>query len=145
MHMFCTYMDSRLPADPRFPDGRTFTGLRFLKTPDKPGAMHGKGRGVVRSRVEGRRRGGGKPGAVHGKGRGVVRSRVEGRRGGGGERGGGRRGTGGGEGCCAVTGGGEGGGGGGGREEGGGERVASQVLCTARAGVLCGQGGGGNG
>ncbi|XP_001636404.2 transmembrane protein 209 isoform X2 [Nematostella vectensis] len=36
MHLFCTYMDSRLPADPRFPDGRTFTGLHFLKTPDKP-------------------------------------------------------------------------------------------------------------
>ena len=39
MHMFCTYMDSRLPADPRFPDGRTFTGLHFLKTPDKPGNL----------------------------------------------------------------------------------------------------------
>ncbi|XP_028516709.1 transmembrane protein 209, partial [Exaiptasia diaphana] len=38
MHMFCTYMDSRLPADPRFPDGGTFTGLHFLKTPDKPDA-----------------------------------------------------------------------------------------------------------
>ena len=37
MHVFCTYMDSRLPADPRFPDGRIFTGLHFLKTPDKPG------------------------------------------------------------------------------------------------------------
>ncbi|XP_073229325.1 transmembrane protein 209-like [Porites lutea] len=38
LHMFCTYMDSRLPADPSFPDGRTFTGLHFLKTPDKPSA-----------------------------------------------------------------------------------------------------------
>ncbi|XP_058950289.2 transmembrane protein 209-like isoform X2 [Pocillopora verrucosa] len=38
LHMFCTYMDSRLPADPTFPDGRTFTGLHFLKTPDKPNA-----------------------------------------------------------------------------------------------------------
>jgi len=36
LHMFCTYMDSRLPADPTFPDGRTFTGRHFLKTPDKP-------------------------------------------------------------------------------------------------------------
>lgn len=38
LHMFCTYMDSRLPADPTFPDGRMFTGLHFLKTPDKPNA-----------------------------------------------------------------------------------------------------------
>ncbi|XP_068760349.1 transmembrane protein 209-like [Montipora capricornis] len=38
LHLFCTYMDSRLPADPTFPDGRTFTGLHFLKTPDKPSA-----------------------------------------------------------------------------------------------------------
>ncbi|KAL9960685.1 hypothetical protein ACROYT_G034171 [Oculina patagonica] len=38
LHMFCTYMDSRLPADPTFPDGRTFTGRHFLKTPDKPDA-----------------------------------------------------------------------------------------------------------
>ena len=38
--MFCTYMDSRLPADPSFPDGRTFTGLHFLKTPDKPSKSH---------------------------------------------------------------------------------------------------------
>ena len=40
LHMFCTYMDSRLPADPSFPDGRTFTGLHFLKTPDKPSKSH---------------------------------------------------------------------------------------------------------
>lgn len=39
LHMFCTYMDSRLPADPTFPDGRTFTGRHFLKTPDKPGNL----------------------------------------------------------------------------------------------------------
>lgn len=39
LHMFCTYMDSRLPADPTFPDGRTFTGLHFLKTPDKPSKL----------------------------------------------------------------------------------------------------------
>ncbi|XP_074609702.1 transmembrane protein 209-like isoform X1 [Acropora palmata] len=38
LRMFCTYMDSRLPADPTFPDRRTFTGLHFLKTPDKPDA-----------------------------------------------------------------------------------------------------------
>ena len=40
LYMFCTYMDSRLPADPSFPDGRTFTGLHFLKTPDKPSKSH---------------------------------------------------------------------------------------------------------
>ena len=37
--MFSTYMDSRLPFDPRFPDNRTFTGLHTLKTPDKPGGL----------------------------------------------------------------------------------------------------------
>ena len=37
MHVFCTYMDSRLPTDARFQDGRTFTGLYFLKNLDKPG------------------------------------------------------------------------------------------------------------
>ena len=36
MHVFCTYMDSRLPTDARFQDGRTFTGLYFLKNLDKP-------------------------------------------------------------------------------------------------------------
>ena len=39
MHVFCTYMDSRLPTDARFPDGRTFTGLYFLKNLDKPGTV----------------------------------------------------------------------------------------------------------
>ncbi|XP_050413984.1 transmembrane protein 209 [Patella vulgata] len=36
MHALCTYMDSRLPAQPRFPDGKTFTSQYFMKTPDKP-------------------------------------------------------------------------------------------------------------
>ncbi|ESO84371.1 hypothetical protein LOTGIDRAFT_132324, partial [Lottia gigantea] len=36
MHLLCTYMDSRLPAQPRFPDGKTFTSQYFIKTPDKP-------------------------------------------------------------------------------------------------------------
>lgn len=36
MHIFCVYMDSHLPADPRFPDGKTFTSKYFVKTPDKP-------------------------------------------------------------------------------------------------------------
>lgn len=37
MHVFCTYMDSRLPTDARFQDGRSFTGLYFLKDLDKLG------------------------------------------------------------------------------------------------------------
>lgn len=36
MHLFCTYMDSRLPAQPKYPDGKTFTSQHFIKTPDKP-------------------------------------------------------------------------------------------------------------
>ncbi|XP_052820906.1 transmembrane protein 209-like isoform X2 [Mya arenaria] len=36
MHMFCTYLDLRLPPDLRYPDGKTFTSQHFLKTPDKP-------------------------------------------------------------------------------------------------------------
>lgn len=36
MHMLCTYMDARLPAQPKYPDGKTFTSQYFVKTPDKP-------------------------------------------------------------------------------------------------------------
>ncbi|XP_035675844.1 transmembrane protein 209-like [Branchiostoma floridae] len=36
MHMFCSYLDSRLPPHPKFPDGRTFTGQHFIKTPEEP-------------------------------------------------------------------------------------------------------------
>lgn len=36
MHLFCTYMDCRLPPNPKSPDGKTFTNQYFLKTPDKP-------------------------------------------------------------------------------------------------------------
>lgn len=36
MHLFCTYMDSRLPVHPKYPDQRTFTSQYFLKTPNKP-------------------------------------------------------------------------------------------------------------
>lgn len=36
MYFFCTYMDSRLPPDPRYPDGKTFTSQYFMKTPEKP-------------------------------------------------------------------------------------------------------------
>lgn len=36
MHMFCTYLDSRLPPEIKFPDGKTFTCQYFIKTPDKP-------------------------------------------------------------------------------------------------------------
>ncbi|KAH9508145.1 hypothetical protein Btru_054848 [Bulinus truncatus] len=36
MHLFCCYLDSRLPAQPRYPDGKSFTSQHFVKTPDKP-------------------------------------------------------------------------------------------------------------
>ncbi|GFO15472.1 transmembrane protein 209-like [Plakobranchus ocellatus] len=36
MHLFCCYLDSRLPAEPKYPDGTSFTAQHFLKTPDKP-------------------------------------------------------------------------------------------------------------
>lgn len=36
LHLLCTYLDSRLPPDPRFPDGKTFTSQFFHKTPNKP-------------------------------------------------------------------------------------------------------------
>ncbi|XP_025947017.1 transmembrane protein 209 isoform X1 [Apteryx rowi] len=36
MHIFCTYLDSRLPPSPKYPDGKTFTSQHFIQTPDKP-------------------------------------------------------------------------------------------------------------
>ncbi|NXP05926.1 TM209 protein, partial [Thinocorus orbignyianus] len=36
MHVFCTYLDSRLPTHPKYPDGKTFTSQHFIQTPDKP-------------------------------------------------------------------------------------------------------------
>ncbi|NXH22866.1 TM209 protein, partial [Bucco capensis] len=36
MHAFCTYLDSRLPPHPKYPDGKTFTSQHFVQTPDKP-------------------------------------------------------------------------------------------------------------
>jgi len=36
MHMFCCYLDARLPVQPNYPDGKPFTFQHFLKTPDKP-------------------------------------------------------------------------------------------------------------
>ncbi|XP_038067904.1 transmembrane protein 209-like [Patiria miniata] len=36
MHMLCTYLDFRLPSDPKHPDGKTFASQYFMKTPDKP-------------------------------------------------------------------------------------------------------------
>lgn len=39
MHVLCTYLDSRLPPHPKYPDGKTFTSQHFIQTPDKPG-MH---------------------------------------------------------------------------------------------------------
>jgi len=35
-HLFCAYMDTHLPSNPRYPEGKSFTGLHFLKTPSKP-------------------------------------------------------------------------------------------------------------
>ncbi len=37
IHALCTYLDSRLPPHPKYPDGKTFTSQYFMKTPDKPG------------------------------------------------------------------------------------------------------------
>nr|XP_054093677.1 transmembrane protein 209 isoform X7 [Callithrix jacchus] len=36
MHVFCTYLDSRLPPHPKYPDGKTFTSQHFVQTPNKP-------------------------------------------------------------------------------------------------------------
>lgn len=36
MHLLCTYLDSRLPPHPKYPDGKTFTSQHFTHTPDKP-------------------------------------------------------------------------------------------------------------
>ncbi|XP_038609063.1 transmembrane protein 209 [Tachyglossus aculeatus] len=36
VHVFCTYLDSRLPPHPKYPDGKTFTSQHFVQTPDKP-------------------------------------------------------------------------------------------------------------
>ncbi|XP_074725452.1 transmembrane protein 209-like [Strix uralensis] len=39
-HVFCTYLDSRLPPHPKYPDGKTFTSQHFIQTPDKPDPRH---------------------------------------------------------------------------------------------------------
>ncbi|XP_061618857.1 transmembrane protein 209 isoform X1 [Phyllopteryx taeniolatus] len=36
MHIVCTYLDSRLPPHPKYPDGKTFTSQHFSHIPDKP-------------------------------------------------------------------------------------------------------------
>lgn len=36
MHLLCTYMDSRMPVNPKYPDGKSFTAQHFMKTPAKP-------------------------------------------------------------------------------------------------------------
>ncbi|XP_025900108.1 transmembrane protein 209 isoform X2 [Nothoprocta perdicaria] len=36
MHIFCTYLDSRLPPSPKYPNGKTFTSQYFIRTTDKP-------------------------------------------------------------------------------------------------------------
>lgn len=35
IHLFCTYMDTHLPSNPRYPDGKSFSGMHFLKSPQK--------------------------------------------------------------------------------------------------------------
>ena len=42
MHVFCTYLDSRLPPHPKYPDGKTFTAQHFSHTQDKPGMYTGR-------------------------------------------------------------------------------------------------------
>lgn len=37
MHLLSTYLDSHLPPDPWFPDGKTFSTQYFLKAPPKNG------------------------------------------------------------------------------------------------------------
>ncbi|XP_035171670.1 transmembrane protein 209 [Oxyura jamaicensis] len=41
MHAFCTYLDSRLPPHPKYPDGRTFTSQHFIQMPDKSDTSNG--------------------------------------------------------------------------------------------------------
>ncbi|XP_060759149.1 transmembrane protein 209 isoform X2 [Neoarius graeffei] len=36
MNILCTYLDSRLPPHPKYPDGKTFTSQHFIQTPNKP-------------------------------------------------------------------------------------------------------------
>lgn len=36
MHVFCSYLDSRLPPHPNYPDGKTFSTQHFQKAPVKP-------------------------------------------------------------------------------------------------------------
>ncbi|KAK7101684.1 transmembrane protein 209-like [Littorina saxatilis] len=36
MQLLCSYLDSRLPAQPRCMDGKVFSSEHFVKTPDKP-------------------------------------------------------------------------------------------------------------
>uniref|UniRef100_A0AAR2LS69 Transmembrane protein 209 n=1 Tax=Pygocentrus nattereri TaxID=42514 RepID=A0AAR2LS69_PYGNA len=36
MHILCTYLDSRLPPHPKYPDGKTFTSQHFIQMPHKP-------------------------------------------------------------------------------------------------------------
>uniref|UniRef100_A0A8C0EVK9 Transmembrane protein 209 n=1 Tax=Bubo bubo TaxID=30461 RepID=A0A8C0EVK9_BUBBB len=40
VHVFCTYLDSRLPPHPKYPDGKTFTSQHFIQTPDKPDTLN---------------------------------------------------------------------------------------------------------
>lgn len=37
MHLLCAYLDSQMPPNPKFPDGKAFSSQYFYKTPSKPG------------------------------------------------------------------------------------------------------------
>jgi len=36
IHLFCAYLDARLPGNLKYPDGKTFTSKHFILVPDKP-------------------------------------------------------------------------------------------------------------
>jgi hypothetical protein len=37
MHLLCAYLDSQMPPNPQFPDGKSFSSQYFHKTPSKMG------------------------------------------------------------------------------------------------------------
>ncbi|NXP45678.1 TM209 protein, partial [Heliornis fulica] len=51
MHVFCTYLDSRLPPHPKYPDGKTFTSQHFIQTPDKPDTSKENVFGIYQSSI----------------------------------------------------------------------------------------------
>ncbi|MGH0136347.1 UNVERIFIED_CONTAM: hypothetical protein FKN15_032027 [Acipenser sinensis] len=51
MHVLCTYLDSRLPPHPKYPDGKTFTSQHFIQTPDKPVVQKQEEKSAVKSQT----------------------------------------------------------------------------------------------